>query len=254
MNEYLLLGHNGYLGSYLYQTLNCDILSEKNVYYNGNTYKYVINCIGKPDLEYCESNSETTNYSNAYLIEDIKKYYPESKIINFSSYYVYDDKGLCTENSKTTNEYVYCKQKLIGESLNENGINLRIGKLFGNHFKKQNKLTEYILENDDLIIDEILFNPTSVKSISLLLKNKNFIDNNYGVYNFSNIGVTSHYDYALYIVSYLGLNKKISKTSRINRIFKNYGNFAMDISKINSKVNLNHWEDDIKHYLKLVGK
>jgi dTDP-4-dehydrorhamnose reductase len=254
MKEYLLLGHNGYLGSYLHRALNCDILSEKNVYSNGNSYKYVINCIGKPDLEYCESNSESTSYANAYLIEDIKKYYSQSKIINFSSYYVYDDQGLCTEDSKTTDEYVYCKQKLISESLNKNGINLRIGKLFGNHFKKQNKLTEYILENDNLIIDEILFNPTSVKSISLLLKNKNFIDKNYGIFNFSNTGVTSHYDYALYIASYLKLDKKISKTSKLSRIFKNYGSFAMDISKINSKVNLNHWEDDIKDYLNLIEK
>ena len=46
MKDYLLLGHNGYLGSYLRDKLDCDILNEKNIYNNGHSYKYIINCIG----------------------------------------------------------------------------------------------------------------------------------------------------------------------------------------------------------------
>jgi dTDP-4-dehydrorhamnose reductase len=102
MNDFLVLGHRGYLGSYLSKNLLCDTLSSRDIYDNGNKYKFVINCIGKPDLEYCESNPCTTEYSNALVLKDIKIHYPDSKIINFSSYYVYDFDGLCSEKSNVT--------------------------------------------------------------------------------------------------------------------------------------------------------
>ena len=85
------------------------------------------------------------NSKNKIDINDIKKFYPSSKIINFSSYYVYDSLGLCTEDSATTNKYNYCRQKLIGESLNTEGLNFRIGKLFGNYLSNQNFSYEYTI-------------------------------------------------------------------------------------------------------------
>ena len=54
----LLLGHNGYLGTHLLENIDVDILQERNVYNNGKKYDYVINCIGKPNLEYCEKNPD----------------------------------------------------------------------------------------------------------------------------------------------------------------------------------------------------
>ena len=74
----LLLGHKGYLGSYLFQNLNVDILKDRNVYDNGKKYDYVINCIGKPDLEYCEQHIMETNYSNWLIVENIKNYYQKN--------------------------------------------------------------------------------------------------------------------------------------------------------------------------------
>lgn len=249
MSDFLLLGHNGYLGSYILNNLDCHILNERNIYNNGQHYQYVINCIGKANLEYCETNADETNYSNALVIEDIKKFYPKSKIINFSSYYVYDDAGLCAENSKTTDKYQYCKQKLLGEKLNSNGLNLRIGKLFGNPFSDQNKLTEHIIKNENLKIDEILFNPTSTQSVVNLLKNKHFIENQIGVFNFANDGVTSHYHYAEFIIKYMGLNKNLYKITKLDRCFDNYGNFLMSLDKIKEFQILNSWQYDLLKYL-----
>ena len=75
MSDYLVLGHNGYLGSYLSHHLDCDVLNERNIYNNGKHYNYIINCIGKASLEYCELNQQETDYSNALVINDIKKFY-----------------------------------------------------------------------------------------------------------------------------------------------------------------------------------
>ena len=72
----LLLGHKGYLGSYIKENLSVDILDGRKVYNNGKKYDYVINCIGKPNLEYCEKNHIETDYSNYKVIEDVIHHYP----------------------------------------------------------------------------------------------------------------------------------------------------------------------------------
>lgn len=253
MSDYLVLGHNGYLGSYLSHHLDCDILNERNIYNNGKHYNYIINCIGKASLEYCELNQQETDYSNALVINDIKKFYPNSKIINFSSYYVYDSPEICSENSPTTSKYNYCRQKLLGESLNSQGINFRIGKLFGNHLSNQNKLTEYIINEDELYIDEIIFNPTSVDCILQILKNKKFLSNNIGLFNLSNTGLVSHFDYAKYIIEKLSLTKKLYRIDKAPKNFDNYGYFAMSVDKILTHCELNSWEHDINSYLELLS-
>ena len=61
MSDYLVLGHNGYLGSFLSHHLDCDVLNQRYIYYNGKRYKYIINCIGKASLEYCEDHREETD-------------------------------------------------------------------------------------------------------------------------------------------------------------------------------------------------
>lgn len=251
MSDYLVLGHKGYLGSYLSHHLDCDVLNERNIYNNGKHYDFIINCIGKASLEYCEQNKEETDYSNALIINDIKNIYPNSKIINFSSYYVYDSPELCTEDSATTSKYNYCRQKLLGESLNYEGLNFRIGKLFGNKLSNQNKLTEYIIKEDELFIDEILFNPTSVYCVLEVLKNKKFLSDSTGIFNLSNTGVVSHYEYAKYIINKLALKKNLHKIDKAPKSFNNYGRFAMSVDKISAHCELNDWEDDLNSFLEI---
>jgi len=246
----LLLGENGYLGSFLYENLFPDTLSTREIYDNGKNYNYIINCIGKPDLEYCENNVQETNYSNRDILLDIQKYYPKSKIINFSSYYVYDNEGLNNETSRITYSYNYTRQKLEGEKLINNGVSFRIGKLFGySQIDKQNKLTEHIIKNTNLSLDNTQFNPTSLiqvlKVINFELKN-NMLN---GVYNLSNKGITTHYEYGVFINNILNSNKNIFQVDKISRIFNNYGKFSMDCSKIQKYINLNSWEDDLTKYL-----
>lgn len=245
----LLLGYRGYLGSFLHQCLSVDVLSGRNVYDNGNKYTYVINCIGRPNIEYCESHILETDYSNWLIVKDIIRYYPDAKIINFSSYYVYDDEGLCKETAKTTNRYAYMRQKLSAEKAIKNGMSFRLGKLFGNKEQEQNKLIDYILKNDDLILDSVLCNPTSLYQILKVINYE--LDKNCmcGVYNLSNSGFVSHYELGIFINELLGTNKRITKIEKMNRNFHNYGRFLMDVSLLNNIYPLTDWKMDFKDYI-----
>jgi dTDP-4-dehydrorhamnose reductase len=246
----LLLGEKGYLGSYLYEKLKVDTLETRELYNNGKIYNYVINCIGKPNLEYCEIHKEETDYSNRDVIKDIKKYYPTSKIINFSSYYVYNDDGMCNEESKVTYKYNYTKQKLEGEQLINNGVSFRVGKLFGHPLNNQQKLTEYILNNDNLTLDNVYFNPTSLNQVLQVIKWE--LENNKlnGIFNLSNNGVTTHYEYGVFINNILQTNKNIVQTNKLERQFDNYGKFLMSCNKLKQFVPLVSWKEDMMDYLK----
>jgi dTDP-4-dehydrorhamnose reductase len=246
----LLLGDKGYLGSYIKQHLDVDVLDTRVLYNNGKKYDYVINCIGIALLEYCEQHKEESDYANRDVILDIKKYYSNSKIINFSSYYVYNHEGLCTEESLTTNKYNYCRQKLEAENLIDNGVNFRIGKLFGHpDINKQNKLTEHILQNDFLVLDDVYFNPTSLEQVLKVIKYELQQGVLTGVYNLANDGITTHYKYGQFINIALETNKMINRVTKINKNFINYGYFTMSCNKIKQHVKLTHWTEDLIKYL-----
>lgn len=243
----LLLGHNGYLGDYIKNNFECDILPERNVYNNRKKYDYVLNCIGKPDVDFCEKNPETSLYSNCEVVLDIIKYYPESKIINFSSYYCYDDENSCNEQSNVTTQYNYMKHKIMGENHNRNGLNLRIGKLFGNKNKEQGKFFDYIIKNDNLQCDGVFFNPCSVYIIKKVLqyefKNKNL----QGIYNCANDGCPSHYEFAEFVTRFLQ-NKTVNRIEKLKRSFSNYGRFYMNLEKLKKIIDLDYWQCDVEKY------
>jgi dTDP-4-dehydrorhamnose reductase len=247
----LLLGEKGYLGSYLQEHLEVDTLNTRELYNNGKQYDYVINCIGKPNLEYCEVNREETDYSNRDVLLDIKQHYPNSKIINFSSYYVYDSLDLCTELSNVTYAYNYTRQKLEGEKLVTNGVSFRVGKLFGHlPVSKQNKLTEHILTSDEVVLDNITFNPTSLSQVLKIVKWE--LENNklFGIFNLANEGIVTHYTYGMFINDLLGNTKRVTVVDRVNKQFSNYGRFTMSCNKLKNYVELTDWKADMVNYLK----
>ena len=246
----LLLGERGYLGSYLRDQLDVDTLSSREVYNNGKQYGYVINCIGKPILEYCEVHKEETDYSNRDVLLDIKQHYPNSRIINFSSYYVYDSTEVCTETSNVTKEYNYTRQKLEGEKIVSNGVSFRVGKFFGHpEIEKQKKITEHILTHDKLTLDDVVFNPTSLEQTLDVIKWELVNNKLQGVYNLANEGVTSHYSYGTFMNEVLGTNKEITRVDKLQRQFTNYGKFTMSCDKIKQHVKLTDWKLDMITYL-----
>ena len=158
--------------------------------------------------------------------------------------------GLCCENSNVTYKYNYTRQKINAEKYNFDGVNFRIGKLFGHpDINKQNKLTEYIVKNDNITLDEVCFNPTSLKQILKVILFELFTGELNGIYNLSNDGFVSHYKYGVFINDNLGKNKKINKIEKLNKIFDNYGKFTMSCDKIKKNIKLDNWKYDMIEYL-----
>ena len=243
----LLLGHKGYLGAFIKEVFAPDV-TPRNI-----KYDYVINCIGKPNLEYCESNPEVSYRSNYEVVEQALAEYPDSKFIHFSSYYVYDDSGYCTEESITTKKYKYCEHKLLSENIvsQREGVSFRIGKIFGHSKgKKQNKLTEMLLfSKRKIILDDVRFNPTSLNQIGRAIEHELANGDLKGVYNLSNVGDISHYEYGCYMKENFNPNLKIERIKKHTRIFHNYGRFLMSCSKIKKTVPLLNWKKDMVQYL-----
>jgi|TARA_R110000824_G_scaffold352785_1_gene539880 dTDP-4-dehydrorhamnose reductase len=242
----LILGHKGYLGSYLKENLTADIVDNKN------NYDYIINCIGKPNLEFCEVNPHISYESNFKVVSDAIDKHPYSKLIHFSSYYVYDDIGTCTEDDNTTSAYKYCEHKLASEEIvkNSRGLVFRVGKLFG-HSKidKQCKLTEELLLSKNIVLDDVRFNPTSLRQVLRAVQYE--LDNNNleGVFNLSNDGTPSHYEYGKFIQKHYNRDIDIVRISKHKRKFHNYGSFLMSCEKIKNMFFLDRWEDDMLYYL-----
>ncbi|PCI28434.1 hypothetical protein COB55_03875 [Candidatus Wolfebacteria bacterium] len=256
----LILGNEGYLGSFLHENLKdvkIDTLRvDENVYDNGKKYDYVINCIAIADLEYCENNKEQSDYVNRDLINDIVKYYPESKIIHFSSYYVYDQSGFCSETSQTTRKYNYCRQKLESEEiLGDKHVSFRLGKLFGHENLNKNerdRLTEHVIKSDKLSPDNVLFNPTSLKQVLRVVEHELKNNDLNGVYNLSNNGFSTHYEYSCYINEKLGGKKTVELSPTTKRIFHNYDSCLMSNHKLNKVINLVDWKEDMDSYLEII--
>jgi dTDP-4-dehydrorhamnose reductase len=245
----LLLGHKGYLGSYLHRNLSYthDVEPEQE------RYDYIINCIGKPNLEYCEENPEISKVSNYTVITPYIEKYPECKIINFSSYYVYDDSGFCCESANVTTDYVYTLHNLMCEYVvtRNQGVTFRLGKLFGNvdYFGK-GKLTDYIIQNIEMTLDTVRFNPISVAQVKKVVDYQ--LENHYmvGVYNLSNDSYTTHYEYGKFINDFFNKSKNIKKIEKMKRSFHNYDKCLMSVDKLKNDMSLTNWKVDLERYLK----
>lgn len=244
-----LLGARGYLGSYISAHLDVDV-EIKN-----KTYDYFINCAGKPDLEFCETNPDKSKESNYTVLMDTHSKIPEAKIISFSSYYVYDDLGVCKEDAYVTSEYSYTKHKLLSEKfvINKKGVCFRVGKLFGNISSKKNKkLTEIFINSSAITLDEVRFNPTSVAQVLKVIKWEIDTGELEGIYNLSNKGSCTHAEYGERIDKFLGTQTNITVVDRLPRDFHNYGRFEMDTSRLEKHVVLRPWEEDLEEYLRCI--
>ncbi len=95
----------------------------------------------------------------------------------------------------------------------------------------------------------ILFNPTSVTQVLKVVIYELKHNNLRGIYNLANKGITSHYEYGIFINNFLKANKNIEKVNKINRHFDNYGKFVMSLKKISKLIPLEPWQEDLKVYL-----
>ena len=253
----LVVGQNGYLGSYLTENLPCQGVSVRSPEDLRNIPQpdLVINCAGVSSLEACEAAPELSRRANLELVQWLCGAFRGATLVHFSSYYVYDAPGACAESAPTTDRYAYTAHKLASERcvLDNGGSVFRLGKLFGHpDVSRQLKLTEALIAGHVTQVDRSAFNPTSLPAVLHTIQAVITRDIAPGLYNLSNSGFTTHATYATEVYSALHRPFTLTICEQITRSFHNYGRFLMSTNNLARSVHLNPWQVDLHRYIELL--
>jgi dTDP-4-dehydrorhamnose reductase len=245
MNRILVSGANGQLGqsiktiSYLFPNFEFHFKDRKEMdFADDNSItkavmdcnpKYIINCAAYTAVDRAETDSELCFKINTYALKSLCEAAKScnSTLIHLSSDYVYHIKkeGPLKEVDATNPIGIYAKSKLDGEhivlSAMKRAIVLRTSWVyseFGNNFVKTLiKLTQSKTELN-IVNDQIGAPCYAIDLAHVILKIIQHIESNdvfddWGIYNFSNEGIASWYDFAQEIYRLSNSNMKLNAIS-----------------------------------------
>ncbi len=236
-------------------------------YVESNKIDFIVNCAAYTAVDKAEED-----YENAFLInvtgvqnltEVAKKY--NIPLINISTDYVFDGKNHkpYTENDTTNPQSAYGRTKLGGENAvlkYKKGINIRTSWLysvFGNNFVKT--IIKIATEKPQIeVVNDQIGCPTNAADLAYCclkiaddIANKNV--QNYGLYQYSNEGVCSWYDFAKAICNIKKIECNVVPVSseKFPRPAKRPFYSVMSKEKIKTDFNLQiqHWFDSLKKML-----
>ena len=275
--KYLIIGKNGQLGKEFQKKLGnknilalgreeCDISNFSQVLEVFEDYKpsVVINCSAYNLVDKAEEDYTTAFKVNALGVRNLA--YASMKhnafLVHFSTDYVFDgqkEDGLYTEEDKPNPLNLYGKSKLTGEEWlreeTEDFLLFRVSWVYGEG--KQNfiyKLLQWAENNPYLKIayDEISI-PTSTRTIvdvSLKALEKGLK----GLYNLTNSGYASRYEWAKKVFEIKGIDKFIKPVSSdiFNLPAKRPKFSPMSNSKISKllDIEINRWDKELEIYLR----
>ena len=275
MKNILITGANGQLGSeiktiaknfadnnYFFTDIpELDITNKTTVFdfCKNNKITHIINCAAYTAVDLAETEIELSNLINSTapkILAEISKQL-NIKIIHISTDYVFDGTNHrpYTEIDNPNPTSQYGKSKLEGEKnilTNPDTIIIRTSWLyssFGNNFVKT--IINLTKQRDKLtIISDQVGTPTYALDLANvileIITNKKFIS---GIYNFSNHGVASWYDFAFEIIKIKNLETKV-----IPILTKDYPTPAkrpfysiLDKSKITNtfKIKIPYWKNSV---------
>lgn len=237
MKKILITGGNGQLGSELrvlskvytqfewvftdFQELDlCDLENLENALITINP-KIIINCAAHTAVDKAETETELSDVLNHRSVAVLAKWSHANncRMIHVSTDYVFDGTAstALTETALPNPINVYGVTKLAGEQIclqnNPNAIIIRtswVYSSFGNNFVKT--MSRLMQERDSLnVVNDQIGSPTYAadlaRAIMTILIHKNW---QAGIYNFSNEGEISWYEFALAIQEIGGFDCAIS--------------------------------------------
>ncbi|MEA1955621.1 MAG: dTDP-4-dehydrorhamnose reductase, partial [Campylobacterota bacterium] len=277
MNNILVTGSNGQLGSEIKELSskyshnffftnreNLDITNKNKIlkFIDENSINSIINCAAYTAVDKAENDKSNANYINNIAVKSLAELAKEKdiKLIHISTDYVFDGTNFkpYNETDKTNPNGIYGSTKLNGEislqTINpKNSIIIRtswVYSSFGNNFVKT--MLHLGKEKDELnVIFDQVGTPTYAKDLAKLildiipkLKNENT-----EIYNYSNEGVLSWYDFAKEIMKMAKINCKVNPIET-----KNYPTPAkrpyfslLNKNKIKNDFNITipYWKDSL---------
>lgn len=285
MNKILVTGSNGQVGSEIRELSS---LYENNYFFTGrdtldisnyddidkfvaeNNINIIINCAAYTAVDKAETdeiNAETVNHlAVKYLAEISKK--QSIKLIHISTDYVFDGKSYkpYTEEDIVSPNSIYGKTKLNGEKAMievspDNSIIIRtswVYSSFGNNFVKT--MLRLGKEKDELgVIYDQVGTPTYARDLAKAILDilPNIKNNKVEIYNYSNEGVLSWYDFAKEIMKMTKLNCLINpiETKDYPTPAKRPHYSLLNKSKIKQEfdISIPYWKDSLNTCLKVMG-
>ena len=250
-----------------------DITSKESIkeFCQTNSINVIINCAAYTAVDKAQSDIENADLINRKAEKKLALVSKELdiKLIHISTDYVFDGKNFkpYVEEFQTNPQSVYGKTKLDGENeirdINPlNSIIIRtswVYSYYGNNFVKTMLRLGKEKEELGVIFDQV-GTPTYAKDLAItILDIIPQIDNQkVEIYNYSNEGVLSWYDFAKEIMKMAKLNSKINpiETYQYPTPAKRPHFSLLNKSKIKSKFNLEipYWKDGLDDCLKRLGE
>ena len=282
----LVTGSNGQVGSeikelssnYNYNFFfttrdDIDITSKDSIkeFCQTNSINVIINCAAYTAVDKAESDMENADLVNRKAVKKLSIVAKELniKLIHISTDYVFDGKNFkpYVEEFQTNPQSVYGKTKLDGENemrdINPlNSIIIRtswVYSYYGNNFVKTMLRLGKEKEELGVIFDQV-GTPTYAKDLALTILNiiPQIENSKVEIYNYSNEGVLSWYDFAKEIMKMAKLNCKVNpiETYQYPTPAKRPHFSLLNKSKIKSKFNLEipYWKDGLDDCLKRLGE
>ena len=264
----LVTGSNGQVGSeikelekdYPYNFFfttrdDIDITSKDSLrnFCKTNSINVIINCAAYTAVDKAETDELNADLVNRKAVKKLSIIAKELdiKLIHISTDYVFDGKNFkpYVEEYKTNPQSVYGKSKLDGENemININPLNSIIIRTswvysyYGNNFVKTMLRLGREKEELGVIFDQV-GTPTYAKHLALTILNiiPQIENSKVEIYNYSNEGVLSWYDFAKDIMELANLNCKVKpiETFQYPTPAKRPHFSLLNKSKIKSKYNI----------------
>ena len=252
---------------------NIDITSKDSIkeFCKTNNINVIINCAAYTAVDKAQSDEINADLINRKAVKKLALVSQELniKLIHISTDYVFDGKNFkpYVEEFQTNPQSVYGKTKLDGENemrdINpKNSIIIRtswIYSYYGNNFVKTMLRLGKEKEELGVIFDQI-GTPTYAKDLAkIILDIVPQIDNQkVEIYNYSNEGVLSWYDFAKEIMKMAKLNCKINpiETYQYPTPAKRPHFSLLNKNKIKSTFNIEipYWKDGLDDCLRRLGE
>ena len=282
----LVTGSNGQVGSEIKELASnynynfffttrddIDITSKDSIkeFCQTNSINVIINCAAYTAVDKAQSDIENADLVNRKAVKKLSIVAKELniKLIHISTDYVFDGKNFkpYVEEFQTNPQSIYGKTKLDGENelLDINPLNSIIIRTswvysyYGNNFVKTMLRLGKEKEELGVIFDQV-GTPTYAKDLAITILNivPQIENSKVEIYNYSNEGVLSWYDFAKEIMKMAKLNCKINpiETYQYPTPAKRPHFSLLNKSKIKSKFNLEipYWKDGLDDCLKRLGE
>ena len=281
MKRILVTGANGQLGQSIleqsknYKEIECffvtrnelDITNEELVkhYFDDKSFDFVVNCAAYTAVDKAEDEQESAYLVNAKATEFLAKITNEKKIpfIHVSTDYVFD--GTASQPRMETDQTnpigVYGQTKLEGENLalknNPKTIILRtawVYSRFGNNFVKTMLRLFQEKESISVVADQIGSPTNAIDLADAILEIISTDELTYGIFNYSNEGKCSWFEFAQKIKEFSSSTIEINPvpTSAYPTKAKRPAFSLLDKTKIKEvyQLTIPNWEDSLKKELK----